>query len=212
MKNPNRTLNILKIEGSARSSGSITRTLTAEVVEALEAQHGEVSLVTRDLADGIGLIDERWIAANFTPDEERNDIQRAALAESDALVEELKAANILVIGAPIYNFGVPAALKAWVDMIARARLTFRYSDKGPVGLLKGKKAYVVIASGGTPVDSEIDFATPYLRHALRFIGITDIVVIAADRGNVRGTEALDAARMQIADSIYTRPLRPASAV
>ena len=212
MTNPNRTLNILQVEGSGRSNGSITRTLTAEVVEALTARHGDVSLVTRDLADGIGLIDERWIAANFTPDEERNDIQRAALAESDALVAELKAADVLVIGAPIYNFGVPAALKAWVDMIARARLTFRYSDKGPIGLLEGRKAYVVVASGGTPIDSEIDFATPYLRQALRFIGITDVEVIAADRGNLRGAEALDAARMQIADSIYTRPLRPAAAV
>ena len=94
---------------------------------------------------------------------------------------ELKAADVVVIGMPVYNFGIPAALKAWVDLIARARVTFRYAESGPEGLLTGKRAIVVAASGGTPVDSEIDFATPYLRHALGFVGITDVEVVAADR-------------------------------
>ena len=101
--------------------------------------------------------------------------------------------------------------KAWVDMIARARLTFRYTESGPVGLLEGKKAYVVIASGGVPVDSPVDFATPYLRHALGFVGITDVDIIAADRINIRGDEALDEARVRIADLIHMNPLRDASA-
>ncbi len=212
MSSADNTLNILKVDASGRAAGSITRALTADVVDALTAHHGEVSVVNRDLADGIGLIDERWIGANFTAEEDRDDLQRAALAESDALVAELQAADIVVIGSPIYNFGVPAALKAWVDLIARARLTFRYTDKGPVGLLQGKKAYLVIASGGTPVDSDIDFATPYLRQALRFVGITDVEVIAADRANVRGSEALDAARVSIAEKIHTQTPRPAAAV
>ena len=127
---------------------------------------GEIELTRRDLSKGIPLVDEAWINANFTAEEDRTAQQREALAESDALVAELRAADVVVIGSPIYNFGVPAALKAWVDMIARARLTFRYTAEGPKGLLEGKKAYVVIASGGVPVDSSVDFATPYLRQAL----------------------------------------------
>ena len=151
------------------------------------------------------LIDEAWIGANFTPAEERTQEQLEILAFSDELVAELKAADILVIGSPIYNFGVPAALKAWVDLVARARLTFRYTENGPEGLLKGKTAYVVIASGGVPVDSAVDFATPYLRQALRFVGITDIEIIAADQLNQRGDDSVDAARMQIAELIHTAP-------
>lgn len=212
MNSANQTLKILKVEASGRTAGSVTRELTSDVVDALAARHGDTEVTVRDLADGVSLIDERWIGANFTPEDDRDDVQRGALSESDALVAELKAADVVVIGSPIYNFGVPAALKAWVDLIARARLTFRYTDKGPEGLLKGKKAYVVIASGGTQVDSEIDFATPYLRQALKFVGITDVEVIAADRANVRGAEALDEARISIADKIHTQPLRPAAAV
>ena len=100
---------------------------------------------------------------------------------------------------------VPAALKAWVDMVARARLTFRYTENGPQGLLEGKKAYVIIASGGVPVDSAVDFATPYLRHALGFIGITDIDVIAADQLTGRAEESIDAARVRIAELVHTAP-------
>jgi FMN-dependent NADH-azoreductase len=116
-------------------------------------------------------LDTDWVTANFTPPEERGEAERAALAESDALVAELKAADVLVIGVPIYNFGIPAALKAWVDLVARARVTFRYTEQGPVGLLTGKRAYLAVASGGTPVGSAIDFATGYLRHVLGFLGI-----------------------------------------
>jgi FMN-dependent NADH-azoreductase len=131
--------------------------------------------------------------------DQRSAAQRAALAESDALVAELAAADLLVIGVPIYNFGVPAALKAWVDMVARARLTFRYTENGPEGLLRGKRAYLVVASGGTAVGSEIDFATGYLRHVLGFLGIEDVQIIAADRGSLRGErDAVDAALGQIA--------------
>jgi FMN-dependent NADH-azoreductase len=88
---------------------------------------------------------------------------------------------VLVIGAPIYNFAPPAALKLWIDQIARARETFRYTETGPVGLLTGKRAVIVTASGGTAVGSEIDFATGYLRHILGFVGVTDVEIIAADR-------------------------------
>ncbi len=165
-------------------------------------------MLRRDLGDGVAFVDERWIEANFTPEEDRTGDQRATLSASDALVEELQAADVIVIGTPIYNFGVPAALKAWIDMIARARKTFRYTANGPEGLLKGKKAYVVVASGGVPVDSPVDFATPYLRHALKFVGITDVDVIAADQLNSRADESIDNARVQIANLIHTS--RPAT--
>ena len=99
--------------------------------------------------------------------------------------------------------GVPHIDEAWIDMVARARLTIRYTDSGPVGLLTGKKAYVVVTSGGVPVDSAVDFATPYLRHALGFIGIDDVEVIAADRLNSRAGDSIDQARLAIADAVFT---------
>ncbi len=168
---------VLRIDASMRHDGSTTRSLTDKVIARLAPS----GVVTRDLADGIDLIDADWIGANFAEPAERTEAQIAALEASDTMVAELKAADTLVIGVPVYNFGVPAALKAWIDQIARARVTFKYTETGPVGLLEGKRAIVVIASGGTPVDSEIDFATPYMRHVLGFVGIHDVTVIGADR-------------------------------
>jgi FMN-dependent NADH-azoreductase len=202
---PHSPLKILEIAASGRNEGSVSRTLSSDLVGALEERHGNIELTRRDLNKGLPFVDEAWIAANFTAAEERSAEQHAVLAESDALVAELKAADVVVMGVPIYNFGVPAALKAWIDMVARARLTFHYTEDGPKGLLEGKQAYVVIASGGVPVDSAVDFATPYLRHALGFIGITDVEVIAAERLNSRADESIDAARVRIAELIHTAP-------
>ncbi|MEM9054926.1 MAG: NAD(P)H-dependent oxidoreductase, partial [Pseudomonadota bacterium] len=98
---------------------------------------------------------------------------------------------------PVYNFGVPAALKAWIDLVARARKTFKYTETGPVGLLEGKTAYVVIASGGTPSGAQIDFATPYVRHVLGFLGIHEVNVIAADQLMTAGEEKVETATAQI---------------
>ena len=201
----NTPLRVLEVAASGRNDGSVSRMLSADLIGALEERHSTVDLTRRDLNKGRPFVDDAWINANFTAPEERSTEQRAVLAESDALVAELKAADVLVIGSPIYNFGVPAALKAWVDMVARARLTFRYTETGPKGLLEGTKAYVVIASGGVPVDSPVDFATPYLRHALAFIGITDVEVIAADQLNSKAEESIDAARVRIAELIHTAP-------
>ena len=198
-------LKILEINAAARYEGSISRDLVADLVAALEDRFGSVAITRRDLGKGLPFIDEEWVAANFTPDEERNDHHRRTLAQSDELVAELKDADVLVIGAPIYNFSVPAALKAWIDMVARARLTFRYTDTGPKGLLTGKKAYVVVPSGGVPVGSDVDFATPYLRHALAFIGITDVEFVGAQGADRDGGKALDAARAYIAELIHLAP-------
>lgn len=171
------TQTILHIDASARRSDSVTRQLSEKIVARLDG--GDV--IRRDLADPLPLIDETWIGANFTPADDRDAVQKDTLSLSDGLVAELRRADIIVIGLPIYNFGVPAAFKAWVDLVARAGETFRYSEAGPEGLLAGKRTILAVASGGTQVGSEIDFATTYARHVLGFIGITDIEVIAADR-------------------------------
>jgi FMN-dependent NADH-azoreductase len=197
------TLRVLEVSASGRTSDSVSRMLTQDIVDAIENREGKIEVTRRDLSRGISLIDAAWIDANFTPEEARTPKQRTALAESDRLVSELQQADVLVIGAPMYNFGIPAALKAWVDMIARARKTFRYTDSGPEGLLKGKKAYLVITSGGVPSDSPIDFATPYLRQALRFVGIEDVEIIAADQLNDRADDSIDTARTRIAELIHT---------
>ncbi|MXU64082.1 FMN-dependent NADH-azoreductase [Oceanomicrobium pacificus] len=189
----------LIIHSSARKTGSVTRDLSRTLAETLGG-----TVTERDLADGIALIDEPWIGANFAGDA-ATDADHARLAGSEELVAELEAADTIVIGLPIYNFSVPAALKAWVDQVARARRTFRYTETGPEGLLTGKKAYLVVASGGVPVDSPVDFATPYMRHLLGFIGISDVTVIGADAAMVRG----DAARAEAEAAIAA--LAPAKA-
>jgi FMN-dependent NADH-azoreductase len=112
---------------------------------------------------------------------------------------------VLVIGVPVYNFSIPATLKTWIDLIARARLTFRYTEQGPEGLVKGKKAYLAVATGGVAVDSAADFATPYMRHLLGFIGITDVEIVAAERINVDAATAMDAARARIAELVHLPP-------
>lgn len=173
---------ILRIDASARNAGSTTRQLADQLVARLVEQGYGARVTRRDLAaTPPALIDESWVGANFTDDADRSDDQRAALTASDELIAELEAADTIVIGVPVYNFAIPAALKAWVDLIARARKTFRYTESGPEGLLKGKKAFLVVASGGVPVGSDYDFATGYLRHVLGFVGITDVSIIAADQ-------------------------------
>jgi len=172
---------ILQINASARKAGSVTRELTDTLVTRLLEKSAETKVISRDVSQGLPFIDEDWIGANFTDPADRSAEQRMKLALSDTLVSELKAADTIVIGSPIYNFSVPAALKAWIDLIARARETFRYTDNGPEGLLKDKKAYVIVASGGTKVGSEIDFAAYYLKHVLGFVGITDVTIVAADQ-------------------------------
>jgi len=169
---------ILQVNSSSRYHDSITRQVAELVVNNLSADNS--TIINRDLAKGLPFIDEQWIGANFTAPEDRTDEHKATLSFSDSLVNELQQAEHIVIASPIYNFSLPAVLKAWVDLIARARLTFQYTANGPEGLLKNKKAYIVIASGGVPVGSPMDFASPYLKQALAFVGITDVTIIDAN--------------------------------
>jgi FMN-dependent NADH-azoreductase len=169
------TQTVLHLDSSARTDGSTTRELTSRIVGKLAG-----NVIRRDLTQALPQIDDTWVISNFTAADERTEAQADALALSDELIAEIAAADVLVIGVPIYNFGIPAALKAWIDLVARAGVTFRYTENGPVGLLEGKRAILAVASGGTPVGSDIDFATGYMRHVLGFLGVSDVDVIAAD--------------------------------
>ncbi|HET6526656.1 FMN-dependent NADH-azoreductase [Sphingopyxis sp.] len=172
---------ILRIDASARQSGSTTRRLADQLEARLVEQHYGATVTRRDLGlTPPAFLTEHWVGANFTDEAERSDEQKALLAGSEELIAEIEAADTIVITAPIYNFAIPATLKAWIDQVTRARRTFRYTEAGPEGLLKGKRAYIVFASGGVPLGSQVDFASGYLRHILGFIGITDVHVIAAD--------------------------------
>ncbi|MDE0970450.1 MAG: NAD(P)H-dependent oxidoreductase [Octadecabacter sp.] len=184
---------VLNIQASARHDGSVTRQLSDKVI----AEIGADKIITRDLSKGLPLLDGAWLGANFTPVSDRTDAKRKTLALSDSLIDEIEAADTLVIGSPVYNFSVPAALKAWIDQICRVGVTFKYSPDGPVGLMSGKRAIIVIASGGTPVGSDIDYASGYLKHIMGFIGIHDVTIIAADALGKDAEAKLAAANVDI---------------
>ena len=191
------TTKILRIDASVRSTESVTRALNDEIVARYSA-NGSVAVTERDLATPLPLLSEAWVGANFTPKDDRSEDQSQTLALSDALIDELRSTDVLLIGLPVYNFGVPTALKAWIDLIARVGETFRYSEAGPVGLLENKRAIVTVASGGTEMGSDIDFATGYLRHILGFVGITDVTFVAADRMAIDADASLASAKADIA--------------
>jgi len=190
-------LNVLIVTASARESSSVTRRFADEMLAELRSQHGKINVQHREVSSGLPFVDEKWVNANFTPADQRSDKHKATLALSDTLVEELKQADVVLIAAPIYNFGIPASLKAWVDLIARVGLTFNYTSNGPVGILQNKKAHIVVASGGTQIGSDIDFASGYLRHVMGFIGIDDVSIISAERFDHSNEQATADIRQQI---------------
>ena len=187
---------ILRVDSSMRTEGSVSRTLADKLIERLSDSNTQIT--ERDLANGIELINEHWIGSNFTDPSDRSDEQKTSLATSDQLVNELRAADTVVITAPVYNFHVPAALKAWIDMVARARETFRYTEEGPVGLLTGKKVYVVMTSGGKVLGAENDFVSGWLKYILAFMGMTDVTFIDSSGLMLDETKA-EKAEAEIAD-------------
>ncbi|SLN74101.1 FMN-dependent NADH-azoreductase [Ruegeria meonggei] len=189
------TRTILHIDASARREGSTSRDLSDRIVKHLEAGR----IIRRDLAVPLPLLTEDWINANFTPADQRDAVQRDQLALSDELVAELQKADTIVIGLPIYNFSVPAAFKAWIDLVARVGLTFSHNEDGPKGLLEGKRAVLAIASGGTAVGSEVDFTTSYAKHVLGFIGIQDVDIVAADQMALDAEAALSNAHKAVSE-------------
>ena len=175
---------ILRIDSSARHEASKTRDLADQIISQLRGDgegRGEVTVIHRDVSDGLPMVNEAWTKAAYMSPDDRSAEQEAALQLSDTLVAELKEADVLVLASPIYNFTVPAALKSWFDQVARANVTFKYTEKGPEGLLKNKRAVVAIASGGTEVGSDADYCSPYIKHFLGFLGIEDVTVVAADQ-------------------------------
>lgn len=171
---------ILRIEASIKGENSVSRKLTDRLIARLLDTYADASLISRDLSTGINAVDAAWIGAVFTPADARSAEQKAIVAYSDSLLNEVRAADIIVIGLPVYNFGVPSQLKSWFDQLARKGESFRYTEAGPQGLLTGKKAIIAMASDGTKQGSAIDFASGYVKHMLTFFGITDVEIVAAD--------------------------------
>lgn len=198
---------LLRIDSSAAAQ-STSRQL-ADEVEAQLIDLGARKLTYHDLSTGIPHIDQSWLAANMTEPGSRTESHCRQLALSDQYIQELRQADILLVSAPVYNFSLPSTLKVWLDHIARARETFRYTEQGPEGLLKNKKAIVVMSSGGTELGSDIDFAWRYLRHMLAFVGIQDVTLIDAGQIMVKGDNAIEQARLQIGQLNQTGAGAPA---
>jgi FMN-dependent NADH-azoreductase len=175
-------MGIYHIDASSKINESVTRKFSKLIVEKLlENKNQNVSYRDLGKAEGLRFVDETIVSALFISNEVRSDEQKKALIPSDLVIQEAVDNDTWVIGLPIYNFSVPATFKAWADMLARSGKTFSYTKNGPEGLLKNKKVFVVIASGGTTIDSEVDFCTPWLRHFLTFVGVSDLSIINADK-------------------------------
>jgi FMN-dependent NADH-azoreductase len=175
------SLTLLHINASIHSRQGESSRLAAQFVESFRAHHPEVRIVHRDLAiDTVPHLDAGRFTAFVTPKEQRTPAQQAAVDYSDGLIAQLREADVLVLGLPMYNFGVPSQLKSWFDHIARAGETFRYTEKGPVGLLQGKSAYIFATRGGLYVGTPLDTQTGYVRDFLHFIGITKTEFVHAE--------------------------------
>lgn len=186
-------MNILQINSSARAEGSQSTRLAGDIVARLQAAGADGTLTVRDLAaTPHPALDEAALQALFTAPEQRSAEQAARVALDDALIAEIQAADVVVIGSPMYNFGVTTQLKNWIDAIARARVTFQYTATGPVGLLKNKKVYVALTRGGIHRGQASDSQVPYLRTVLAFLGMTDVQFVYAE-GFGMGPEATERA-------------------
>lgn len=182
-------MKILQINASARSADSNSTRLANSVTARLLARHADASVDVRDLdAQPHPVLDNASLTALFTPAEQRSAEQAARVALDDALIAQLQAADAIVIGVPMYNFGIPVQLKTWIDAVARAGVTFRYTANGPEGLLKGKKVYVALARGGLYRDTPADSQVPYLTSVLGFIGLNEVEFIYAE-GLALGAES-----------------------
>lgn len=178
-------MNILQINASARREGANSTKLADQVTGRLKAAHPGAALTVRDLAaTPVTVLDEAALGALFTPADQRSAEQSAVVAEYDALIAEIQAHDTIVLGVPMYNFGVPVQLKAWIDAIARAGVTFCYTENGPEGLLKGKKVFIAFARGGRYRGTAADTQTPYLQTVFGFLGMTDIHFVHAEGLNM----------------------------
>ena len=182
-------MNILQINASLRAGNGHSTRVSDTIVARLQARHPSARVTRRDLVqDPHPMLDDAAFAALTTPAEQRSAMQAARVALDDAAIAQVQAADAIVLGVPMYNYGIPAQLKHWIDAIARAGVTFRYTETGPVGLLQGKKAYVGLARGGKYRGTDFDTQVPYLKTVLGFLGITDVHFIYAEGLNM-GPEA-----------------------
>jgi FMN-dependent NADH-azoreductase len=182
---------LLQIDSSPLYGRSVSRQLTAEFVAQWKSSHPEGTVIQRDLyATPIAPIDGEWVGAVYTPEEDRTPKQKRLLSHSDSLLGELEVADEYVFGVPIHNFAVPSVLKLWIDQITRVGKTFTYAGGKPKGLLLGKRATFIIATGGI-YDAEtqmasLNFVEPYLQSLFAFLGLTDVTFLTAG-----GTMALN---------------------
>lgn len=203
---------LLQINASMFSNDGQSSRLSGQFVSAWREVHPQGKVVVRDLAAApVPHLDAQRFGAFLSKPEERSAQQQAVLDFSDGLIEELRNADVIALGLPMYNFGVPSALKAYFDHVARAGVTFRYTENGPVGLLKGKKAYIFATRGGVYAGSALDTQTGYVRDFLRFIGIDDVDFVYAEGLNM-GEESKQRSLDSAAASIRTlaEPLRAAA--
>lgn len=178
-------MKILQINASARSEGGNSTRLANAITAHLKSHHPEAEVEVRDLArNPLPFLDEAGVTALFTPADQRTPEQIARIALDEAMIARVQAADVLVLGVPMYNFGVSVQLKSFIDSIARAGITFRYTESGPEGLIKGKRVYVACARGGVYRDTPADSQTPYLRQVLGFLGMTDVEFIYAEGMNL----------------------------
>ena len=192
--------NILTLNGSPKTEGSVSRNLIERFVEKWRAQN-TANVVARDVGTTPPPhLDEATIGAFDTPEDARSDDQQARIVLSDELVGELEVADVIVIGAPMHNFGIPSGLKAWIDLVARVGRTFKYTENGPEGLLTGKKVYVLTARGGNYSEDSpahaMDHQAPYLRTVLGFLGLDDVTFIHA-HGVAGGEDGIRAAEVEV---------------
>ncbi|MBU1282529.1 MULTISPECIES: FMN-dependent NADH-azoreductase [Pseudomonas] len=197
--------NVLVIESSARQQGSVSRQLTAQFIANWSAANPVDQIKVRDLAvDQVPHLDANLLGGWMTPAAQQSEAEQAALALSNLLTDELLAADVLVLAAPMYNFAIPSTLKAWLDHVLRAGVTFKYTETGPQGLLSGKRAFVLTARGGIYAGGTQDHQEPYLRQALAFVGIHDVSFIHAEGLNLGGEfmeKGLNQAKAQLAQAI-----------
>jgi FMN-dependent NADH-azoreductase len=198
-------MNILQVNSSARREGSQSSQLASAIVEGFRAINPGARVTVRDLAHTPHPeLDDAALQALFSPADQHTPEQAARVAQDDVLIAEIQAADVVVLGVPMYNFGVPAQLKNWIDAVTRAKVTFRYTANGPEGLLKGKKVYVALTRGGRYRNTPADTQVPYLRTVLGFLGMTHVQFVYAEglaMGADAANEALASAHQQIDEAL-----------
>ncbi|MEE4895572.1 FMN-dependent NADH-azoreductase [Pseudomonas alliivorans] len=178
---------LLVIESSARQQDSVSRQLTQQFLSQWQSAHPNDEVTVRDLAvTPVPHLDATLLGGWMKAADQRSETEQAALERSNTLTDELIAADVLVLGAPMYNFAIPSTLKAWFDHVLRAGVTFKYTETGPQGLLTGKRAFVLTARGGIYTGSSLDHQEPYVRQVLAFVGIHNVTFIHAEGLNMGG--------------------------